>query len=96
MVKNERIHTAHGDIEAVWVNLPNKNLIILRGTRGYVMCGYLDLAVAEKFGDAAVRITGVTTIEDALNARAESCTTAASSLGIRKGQPIKEVLDLIT
>jgi uncharacterized protein YunC (DUF1805 family) len=96
MVKNERIHTAYGDIEAVWVNLPNKNLILLRGTRGFVMCGYLDLSVAEKCNDAAARITGVSTIEDALNARIESCTPQAQALGIRKGQTVKEVLELIT
>lgn len=96
MVKRESIRTNNGTVEALCVSLQGKNLILLAGTKGYVMCGYLDLSVAEKFGDAAVRITGISSIEDALQARVQACTTAARSLGIEEGQPIKEVLDLIT
>ena len=49
-------------IEAVLIKLLDKNLILLRGSRGYVMCGYLNLKAAEKFKEAAVKITGVSTI----------------------------------
>jgi uncharacterized protein YunC (DUF1805 family) len=96
MIKQVSVKTARGTIEALCVSLQSKNLILLRGSKGYVMCGYLDLSVAEESGDAAVRITSVSTIEDALSARVQSCTTPCRSLGIREGQPVKEVLDLIT
>lgn len=77
------------------LKLQSKNLIILRGSQGYVMCGYLDISIAEKFQDIAIRITGVSSIEQALEACADSCTSSAEKLGIHKGQPIKDILPLI-
>lgn len=72
-----------------------RNLIVLKGTKGYVMCGYLNLNAAKKFKDVAVKITGVATIEQAYKACVSCCTPAARGLGIYKGQPIKEVLKII-
>lgn len=82
-------------VQAVLLKLLDKNLIVLRGNKGYVMCGYLNIRVAAKFKDAAVKITGVSTIEQALKAKVLSCTSSARRLGIYKGQPIKEVLKII-
>ncbi len=82
-------------IEVLATKLGAKNLVLLKGAKGYVMCGYLNLEVAEKFNDVAVKITGVSTIEEALKAQAHSCTSRAKTLGIKDGQPIKEVLAII-
>ena len=83
-------------IEAISIPLLKKNLILLRGSKGYVMCGYLNLRVAEKFKDVAIKIVGVKSIREALNAKVHSCTSSASKLGIYKGQPIKEALKLLS
>ena len=82
-------------IEALQIPLSKKNFVLLRGRKGYIMCGYLNLASAEKFGDLAIKITGVATIEEALVTTVHSCTSAAKKLGIRKGQTVKEVLSKI-
>ncbi|TAN61001.1 DUF1805 domain-containing protein [bacterium] len=95
MFKRKKIKVGKKYIEAVWVKLQSKNLILLNGSRGYVMCGYLNLSAAEKFKDAAVKITGVSTIEEALKAAVHSATSPARRLGIYNGQPIKEVLKII-
>ena len=95
MFKRKKIKVGKKYIEAVWVKLQSKNLILLNGSRGYVMCGYLNLSAAEKFKDAAVKITGVSTIEEALKSTVHSCTGIARKAGIYKGQPIKEVLRII-
>jgi uncharacterized protein YunC (DUF1805 family) len=95
MLKSKKSKTVKKSIEAVLIPLSSKNLIMLRGSRGYVMCGYLNLKVAQKFNDVAIKIVGVSSIQDALKAKAHSCTSAARKLGIHKGQPIKEVLKLI-
>lgn len=84
-----------GYIESLVFALSSKNLVILKGSKGYIMCGYLNQAAAQKFGDAAVKITGVSDIKQALKAKVFSCTAAAAKLGIYPGQPIKEVLQLI-
>lgn len=95
MPKNKKIKTEKRYIEAMLIPLLSKNLILLRGSKGYVMCGYLNLKVAEKFGDVAIKIVGVSSIADALKAKVHSCTSSAKKLGIRKGQPVKEVLKLL-
>ena len=82
-------------IEAFCINILEKNLIILKGEKGYIMCGYLNLNAANKFKEAAVKVTGVSTINDALGAKVHSCTYAAKKIGIRKNQPIKDVLKII-
>jgi uncharacterized protein YunC (DUF1805 family) len=90
-----KIKVGRKQITALVMPLQKKTLIVIRGRRGYVMCGYLNLKVAEKFGDAAVKITGVANINDALCASVHSCTFAAGKLGIKKGQPVKEVLKIL-
>ena len=80
-------------IEAHLIPLQSKNLIVLKGSRGYVMCGYLNLAAANKFKDVAIKIVGVSTIKDALLAPAHSLSAAAKKMGIRKGKVIKDILE---
>lgn len=75
--------------------LGEKNMIIIKGSKGYIMCGYLDLTVAEKFKEVAVKITGVNSIEEAVCAKVFSCTSLAEKKGIYKGQSIKDVLEII-
>ena len=94
-VKLRRIKIGKKYIEAFLIKLLSKNLILLRGAKGYVMCGYLNLGMAEMFKDAAVKITGVSTIEEALKASVHSLSRAAGKLGIYKGQPIKDALRII-
>lgn len=95
MIKVKKIKVGARSIEALWVKLQNKNFILLRGSRGYVMCGYLNLKAAQKFNDVAVKVTGVSTISEVLSTSVYSCTNPAKKLGIYKGQPIKEVLKII-
>lgn len=80
---------------ALELKLLEKKLIVLRGSKGYVMCGYLNLKVADKFRDCAAKIIGVSTIQEALRARIHSCTRQAKVSGIYKGQPVKDTLEII-
>lgn len=95
MVLHKKIKIDNKYIEAILIRLARKNLIVLKGHRGYVMCGYLNLQAAQKFKDAAVKITGVSTLGQAMKAHVSGCTHAARKLGIYKGQPIREVLKII-
>ncbi len=95
MFVSRKIKAGKKNIQAVLIKLTNKNLIVLCGSRGYVMCGYLNLVAANKFKDVAVKITGVATIPEALKAKAHSVSLAAKKMGIKKGDPIKDVLKII-
>ncbi len=91
----KKIKVGKKNIEAFCIRLMDKNFILLRGNRGYVMCGYLNLRTAEKFRDVAVKIIGASTIEDALKAKVYSCSSAAKRLGIVKEQKVSKVLRII-
>jgi len=92
---SRKINTDSGVILAYSIKLMDKTLVLLKGSRGYIMCGYLNMKVAEKFKDVAVKITGVSTIDQALQTAVHSCSSQAKKLGIFKGQKITEVLKLI-
>ena len=95
MLKYSKIRVGNSYIEAIAVKLLTKNFLLLRGSKGYIMCGYLNLAVAKKFKDIAAKIVGVATIKDALKAQIHSCTPAARKAGIKPNQPVKETLKII-
>ena len=95
MLARKTIRIGKKFIQVLAMKLGSKNLIVLKGSKGYCMCGYLNLSAANKFKDAAVKITGVSTIPEALRASVSSCTSFAGKLGVYKGQPIKEVLKII-
>ena len=52
----------------------------------------VDINAMEKRGVTAARVLGLTKIEDALNAKIESCTTKAKKLGVTEGMNGKEAL----
>lgn len=95
MLRYKKIKVGKKFIEGLSIKLLSKSFVLLRGRRGYVMCGYLNLKVAGKFKDVAIKIVGVATIEEALKATVYSQTAQARKLGIYKGQPVKEVLGII-
>jgi uncharacterized protein YunC (DUF1805 family) len=95
MFKHKRIKVGAKYIEAFWIRLLTKNLILLKGSRGYIMCGYLNLRAAQKAGDIAAKITGVATLEEALRAKIHSCTSQAKKAGIDAGRSVKDALKLI-
>ena len=72
-------------INTLVVELNNANLILAIAPKGFLMCGYLDIFVAEKLKDAACVITGVKTVEELLNRPVVKLTPDAQKLGITLG-----------
>jgi uncharacterized protein YunC (DUF1805 family) len=95
MITIKRIKVGKKYIQALMLPLQSKKLIVLRGTKGYVMCGYLNLKAAQKFKDVAIKIVGVSSIEEALKAPVHSTTPPARKLGIHKGDLVKDILKII-
>jgi len=89
------VEVGGGKAIAVRVALPDANLLVVRARRGFVMCGYLDVSAAERFGDVAAVVRGVSSIEDVLGAKIAECTTKARELGVTPGMPAAEALALM-
>ncbi|MBD3264105.1 MAG: DUF1805 domain-containing protein [Candidatus Omnitrophica bacterium] len=95
MVTKRQVRISDSYIEAFCIKLGRNNLIGLIGKKGYIMCGYLDLKTADKFEEIGVKITGVSTIDEALKSKVHSLSHKAGKAGIFKGQPIKDVIKII-
>ena len=60
------------------------NMIVVACKKGYLMCGYLNMEAAEKFGDAAVLVGGAG-FEAVLSNQIKGMTSAAAALGVKDG-----------
>lgn len=67
-------------------------LLLIRGGKGFVMCGYLNIEAAERVGAAAAVVSGVTSFEDVLNAEIRAATSKARALGLEPGKVVRDVL----
>jgi len=76
---------------------PGSNLAFIKGGKGFIMCGYLNLETAEKMNNVAAVVTGVKTIDDMLNKNKNivSSTTNAQKIGIVPGISVLKALEKI-
>ncbi len=89
----EHIKLEKGFALGLKMDMEHAPLLVIRAGCGFVMCGYLNIDVANKLGDVAVRVTGVKSFEDVLNAKAVDVSEAAKKLGIAIGMSAKEALN---
>jgi len=73
--------------------LGEKKLIFITAPGGYVMCGYLNREAAEKFGDKACAVTGISSIEQMLAAPVAWVSAAAQEKGIQTGMKVSDALE---
>ena len=88
----EQIKLENGSAIGLKMDMEHAPLLVIRAAKGFVMCGYLNMDVANKLGDAAVRVTGVRSFDDVLNAKAVDVSEAAEKLGITAGMTAREAL----
>jgi len=67
------------------VELGPANLILAVAPRGFLMCGYLDISVAEKLQNTACVVSGVQTVDELLSKPVVKLTSRAQQLGITAG-----------
>jgi uncharacterized protein YunC (DUF1805 family) len=85
MILNSEIRLRKGIVTGIMIKLKNSNLIIINSLNGYLMCGYLNMEVANKFGDIAGKVNGVDNIDDALKAKIVELSENAKKLGLKTG-----------
>lgn len=80
-------------LTGVEIDLPNAPpLIILRGEKGFAMCGYLDMSVVDKLGLIAVKVSGVRSVEDMLEKQISSVSVKARENGLREGLRVRDII----
>ena len=70
----------------VRVELPDSPpLLLVVADKGFVMCGFLNVDVAQNLGVAAAVVSGVKSFEDVLNAEVKAVTSKARDLSVSVG-----------
>jgi uncharacterized protein YunC (DUF1805 family) len=93
MPQIEQIQLSKGIALGVKVELPKAPLVMICAAKGFAMCGYLNMESVNKTGEVAVRVTGVRTFDDVLNAKVVNVSDKARELGIAEGQTAREALE---
>jgi uncharacterized protein YunC (DUF1805 family) len=93
MINTENIKIKCKTVQGIEIPLKNATLVLVNARKGYIMCGYLNLEVAEKFKDAACIVRGVKNIDELINSTIASVTSQAKKLGIKPGMPAKKALE---
>ncbi len=91
----EQVNLKNGCALGLKLDMEWAPLLVIRAKKGFIMCGYLNMDMANKLGDVAVRVTGVKSFEDILNAKAVDVSEAAKKLGITAGMTGKEALEIM-
>lgn len=91
----EKIELDNGSALGLSFQMQNAPLLVIRADKGFVMCGYLDMESAGALGDVAVKVKGVSTFDDVLQALVIGATQKATNLGIKVGMTGKEALELM-
>lgn len=70
-------------------------LLIIKGAKGFLACGYVNVATCDKTGEACAIVTGVKTHEDMLAAPVQSVSREAEKLSLRVGMTGREALEIL-
>ena len=89
----EQIYLEKGSAIGLKMDMGHAPLLVIRAGCGFVMCGYLNMDIANKLGDVAVRVTEVKSFDDVLNSKVVDVSEAAKKRGIAVGMDARETLN---
>ncbi len=95
MIQFDSFHRDGRTYTFLKVEMGKAPFLLLKGEKGYVMCGYMNLEAATKLGDLGVRVSGVSDLDTLLASSVAGCTPAASEAGIKEGQKVSDIIHLI-
>ena len=93
IVESELIETKRGAAFGIKVKLGDAPLLIIKGEKGYLVCGYFDRKAIDRLGDCCAIIPGVKTFEEMKRKRVDYVSKKAQKLGIKRGMPGIRALD---
>ena len=89
----EKIKIDDKTVLGLKVELPDSPpLLLMVGEKGFIMCGYLNVEVAERLQVAAAMVSGVKSFQDVLEAEIKAVTSKAREMGISLGMKGREAL----
>ncbi len=77
--------------EYIQLRLP---LLIIKGSKGFLGCGYINVEACNKTGEACAIVTGVKNHDEMLAAEIKAVSAEAKRLGVNIGMKGEEALEL--
>ncbi len=68
-------------------------LLVVRGAKGLLACGYLNVETFNRTGEAGAIVTGVGDFEDMLRAKVTAVSEAAAAAGVAPGMSGAEAIE---
>lgn len=81
--------------ETVHIPTEKTNILLVKAADGFLGCGYFDVNVANRVGDAVAIVTGVKTIDEVLAAPVVRLSDRAREAGITEGMSGRDALKLL-
>lgn len=78
--------------EKIDLKLP---LLIIKGSKGFLACGYVNVETCNKTDEACAIVSGVKTHDDMLNTEIKFVSNKAQELGIKEGMASSEAIELM-
>ena len=95
MIEIDTININGREYETLKVDMDPAPLILVRGKKGFLMCGYLNMEAADKLGAVAVSTSGVKTVDDILNKPVTKISMKARELGVKEGMTGRQALEYL-
>jgi uncharacterized protein YunC (DUF1805 family) len=92
--KGDKFCVGHHKFEAHSIPTGMANLLMIKGQLGFLGCGYFNIDVANKIGEAVALVTGVKSYDDMLKADVFKVSSAGKELGIEEGMKGEEALKI--
>lgn len=88
MINVSNVNSSGVNMTGLSISLPSgeshAEMLLIFCKKGYIMCGYLNMAASDKFEDTAVIISG-NSLEELLNNPVKAVSQKAEALGIKIG-----------
>ncbi len=98
MLQVEQLKVKDTEVQGYMLAAPggegHPNMIVINCKKGYLMCGYLNMAAAEKFDDPAVLVGGAD-FQAVLANPIKGMTPAAAALGVKEGMTGEEAAAIL-
>lgn len=89
----KKIKLKNGNALGLKIEMESAPLILIMAGKGFLMCGYLDMATANSLNDVAVKVRGVSEFEEALGAEVVEVSSSAAARGISVGVSGRDALE---
>ena len=91
----DRVTIAGKSFDGVLMPTEHSVVIIVRGARGMLACGYLSVDTANRLGDALVLVRGVRSYDDVQQAVVREVSHKARELGVEDGMTGAQALAIL-